>query len=125
LRATPEEPRVPEIRVVMAMAPPLLADMVGELLARERDIRLVGEVANVNDLPARVRETEADVVVMAAEDEALPPGCRALLTEFPELHVVTVEAGATKASLRCDGNPPLVFTELSPAHLLSAIRQRR
>ena len=116
---------MPEIRVVMAMAPPLLADMIGELLAAEHDIQLVAEVASEDDLPVAVRRASADVVVMAVNDEGLPVSCRALLAEFPDLRVVTVEAGATQASLRCDGNPPVVFTELSPAHLRSAIRQSR
>lgn len=111
-----------EIRVVVALASPLLADMIGELLAPEPDIRLVAEIRRESDLIAELHATPADVLVVAVDSASISRRCRELALEFPNLCVVSLEERATRARVQRGQESVIALEELSPAHLLAAIR---
>jgi hypothetical protein len=123
LGATPDGACVRKIRVVTVVTPPrLLPNIVSELLAEAPGIELVASAAGDDDLSSVVRQAMADVVVVAEDAAGLPLGCARLLTEFPRLRVVSIQAGATEGCVRRDGDRPLTLGELSLPRLLAAIR---
>jgi DNA-binding NarL/FixJ family response regulator len=78
-------------RVLVANRPKLMREVILAALADQPGIEIVGEVSNEAEIPAQVRATIPDLLVIALdENEQRPPICDRVLREHPELRVVAV-----------------------------------
>ena len=74
------------IRVLLALDPPLLREAVRCHLEREAGIEVVGEVQDPVDLLIAVEQFQADVVLHSWPTSEETPGvCTNLLLEYPDL----------------------------------------
>lgn len=79
------------IRVLVANHPRLMRDIVLTTFADQPDIEIVGEVADESDIPAKVKTTLPDFVVIALDQPGRRPDiCDTLLRECPGVHVIAV-----------------------------------
>ncbi len=86
-----------KIRVLLANRPRLMREVVREIIERQDDMEVVGEVLDPLDILMAVREAEVDAVILAlkgSEDTGL---CSHLLAEYPDLTIVA----PTRASSGC------------------------
>ncbi len=106
------------IRVVVGDVPRLLRDIIDEAITRERDMMLVR--AEGADLAALVRDSGADVAIVA--DDAPHRGARhrQALVEHPNLKIVVVTDDGRAARLL--EFRQRLMPDISPRALVEAIR---
>lgn len=83
------------IRVLIAMHPRLMRDVLATTFADQPDIEVVGEVEAVDDevIGAEVDRTAPDFLVISlGSKNARPPFCEALLRRRPSLGIIAVDA---------------------------------
>lgn len=79
------------IRVLVANRPRLNRELILSTFADQRDIEVVGEVADESDIFEKVGETRPDFVVIALDEPGERPAiCDALLRVHPEVRVIAV-----------------------------------
>ena len=114
------------IRVLVANHPRLMRDLVLTTFADQPDIEIVGEVAEESEIPASVKKTLPDFVVIALDQPGTRPHiCDVLLREHPRVHVIAVAPETNCvvyywASFEIHSND----IEASEEGILSAIRRK-
>lgn len=79
------------IRVLVANRPRLNRELILSTFSDQRDIEVVGEVADESDIFEKVGETRPDFVVIALDEPGERPAiCDALLRLHPEVRVIAV-----------------------------------
>ena len=79
------------IRVLVANRPRLNRELILSTFSDQRDIEVVGEVADESDIFEKVGETRPDFVVIALDEPGERPAiCDALLRVHPEVRVIAV-----------------------------------
>ena len=112
---------MPRIRVLLAELPGMLGDIIRKLLASEKDIEVVGEMA-AEELLEFMGQTRADVVILGLEDSELPAIGNQLFSEHPAVRVLGV-AGDGRSTFLYELRPYKVpLGEVSPKALVTAIR---
>ncbi len=85
-------------RVLLALESHILREILANLLAREGDIEVVGQVDDPIGLLVAVEETQADVVLHTFHDSPELPGIVThLLAEFPNVLVIGLSPDASEA----------------------------
>ena len=83
------------VRVLVANWPRLMRELVLSTLSEQAGIRVVGEAANEQDVPALVAETKPDFLLIALDETQKRPAlCDLLLREFPALRIIAVAPNA-------------------------------
>ena len=77
-----------EVRVLLAVEPPLLRDLLSHTIAEEPGMEVVGEVADGVGVLLAVARTGANVVVHSNIDNSLSSTCSHLFAEYPGLLVI-------------------------------------
>jgi DNA-binding transcriptional LysR family regulator len=111
------------IRVLLAVQPQVLCDLLAGLIQREPDIEVVGCVADPVDMLVAVRQSEADVVVTVSDDGELSGWHTLLFGEYPGLLVVTISADARCARVFRQEICSTPVSADTAQDLLSSIRQ--
>src|SRR6476660_4004808 len=76
------------IKVLLANDPLILREVVREIIARQPDMEVVGEILDPLGVLLAVKETEADVVVISLRDSEEPGLVSHLLAECPYVTVL-------------------------------------
>ncbi len=112
------------IRVLLASRPKMLSEVIADLIARQTDMEVVGEVLDPIELLLAARATSVDVVIVTPlEAEPEPRICRHLLLEHPHLRIVTMPAKGNTALLYRSDAPTQRIVEPSGEAIVAAIRQ--
>jgi chemotaxis response regulator CheB len=111
---------VPPIRVLLVDLPPLLREILGELLAAQPDLAVTA--ASGDGLRPPPGCTAPDVVVCGLEPESVPAR---LAEDYPAPDVIVVESDGGRAWLWRVERHRASLGELGPDSLLKAIRARR
>jgi len=112
---------MPPIRVAVASLPQLLRDIVVGALSSERDMELVGEAPGSQQLPRLVRESSADVAIVACERSEVGR-LGSLINRSPVTLLAIIDEGRRGALYEL--RPREVdLGELSPRVLVNAIRK--
>ncbi len=102
----------------------MLSDVVRNMLERQPDMEVIGEVLDPIELLLTVRARPVDVVIVTPLDsEGEPPICRHLLAEHPELKIVTLSAKGEAAYLFESGARKKRIDEPCEASILGTIRE--
>lgn len=110
---------MPPIRVLLVNLPPLLRDILGELLAAEPDVAVTAASGDGLRLPGG---SAPDVVLCGLEPDSVSAR---LAEDYPAPDVIVVEGDGDRAWL-CRLEPHRTsLGELGPDSLLKAIRTRR
>ena len=111
-----------QTRVVLAI-PPMLGDIVKGIVQDAPELNLVGEVDDAGDLVAATRSSNADFVIAGLQGSELSPACAALLDANSHIKVLAVSGDGSTAYLYELLPEVHALGELSPARLVSAIRE--
>ena len=113
-----------KIRVLLASRPKMLSDVVRNMIARQPDMEVVGEVLDPVELFFAAKAKSVDVVIVTPLDwEEEPSICRHLLAEHPQLKILTLPSNGEAAFLYESGRHKQRFDEPSELSILGAIRE--
>jgi hypothetical protein len=106
---------VPELRTVLVIAPPLLADLIRRVLTERIDVLIVPEIADPADIGDRLRELAPDFVIVG------PVGA------VPLLDAASMPSGTLVLSLSADlthilGPNPGDIAVFTPETLAACVR---
>jgi chemotaxis response regulator CheB len=91
---------LPPIRVVLACLPRLTRDLISRTLEDEPAVEVVNEETGAVRTPRQlIDETDADLVIVGAEEPGLLAECRELLDERAPLRVLAVSGDGREARL--------------------------
>ena len=114
-----------EIKVLLANSPRMLRESLKELIQRQDDMEVVGEVLDPLEVLLSVNEYDADVVVVSLPETLEDPGiCSHLLVEYPRLVILALSAGCEEAVLYSQCIRREALSGTSSDEILSAIRKR-
>jgi hypothetical protein len=111
---------VGKTRILLAVMPRMLADIVRNVIASQIDFELAGELLDTAGLAQAVSSKTADVLIVGGSVGS--DAVRRLLYQQPRLRIVTIETGGRQGAvleLRPHVGP---LGELSCATLVAAIR---
>jgi chemotaxis response regulator CheB len=112
-----------KIRILLANSRPrIMREVIRQLIRRQPDMEIVGEVLDLSALVRTAKDTAADVIIVALEDSvALGLGSQ-LLTECPDMIILELASQGDVAFMRqvCLGRREIA--EPSEANILSALR---
>ena len=82
--------------------PRMLRDILSALIVSQPDMTIVGEIGDVDDadaLAGTVGSARPDVVIVGLEQGEPPAVCTQLLSRFPQVKIIAVEARGRSAAL--------------------------
>jgi len=112
------------IRVLVANRPRLMRELILAVFADQPDIEIVGEVADDAEIPATVKQTNPDFLVIALDNPSERPAvCDTMLQIYPGMRIIAVAPNQNYsvhywASLDIHSNE----IEASEEGILSAVR---
>ena len=80
------------IRVLVAIYPRLMRELILTTFADQPDIEVVGEVTEESAIPAEVERTSPDFLVISLNNHLQRPAvCDAVLRRRPEMRIIAVD----------------------------------
>jgi DNA-binding NarL/FixJ family response regulator len=115
-----------KIKVLLAIRPRMIADVVRHLVERQPDMAVIGEVIDLTELLLTIRTSEAEVVIITSTDADGEPGiCSYLLAMYPQLKIMALSVKGDTAVLYASGSPQKQMDDVGEAAILGAIREFR
>jgi len=112
-------------RVILANQPRLLRSLLRRVLRKTEDIDVVGEVTDLNNLPPKLDQTDAQwVIVSLWRNGDFPEVFRSLMVEHPALCLLGLAADGSRAIIRCPGSTELAVSNISLESLFATLRSR-
>lgn len=112
-----------KIKVLLASRPKMLSDVIRNMLERQPDMEVIGEVLDPIELLLTAKARPVDVVIVTPLDaEGEPSICRHLLGEQPRLKIITLQANGEIAFLHESNSRKKRIAEPSEASILGTIR---
>jgi DNA-binding NarL/FixJ family response regulator len=113
-----------KIKVLLASRPKMLSEVIRNMLERQPDMEVVGEVLDPIELLLTTRARPVDVVIVTPLDsEGEPKICRHLLAEHPQLKIVALSSEGEAAFLYESNSRQQLIAEPSEQSILGAIRE--
>jgi DNA-binding NarL/FixJ family response regulator len=113
-----------KIKVLLASRPKMLSDVIRNMVERQPDMEVAGEVLDPIELLLAVRAMKVDVVIVTPLDsDGESRICRLMLAEHPQLKIVTMSAKDDMAFLYESGASKKRIDEPSEPSILGAIRE--
>lgn len=110
------------IRILLGGMPPLLHDIVSDLVGRQDDMHIVGEMDADGSLQSSVRRYDADVVILGVATSDVPVDVQDLVYEQRGTKVLAVESDGRHAWLYELRPHQVRIGEVSPKMLIDTIR---
>ena len=115
-----------KIQIMFSSRPKLLSEVIRNLIERQSDMRVVGEVIDPIELIFALRSTPVDVVIISpVEAKGDPRICSQLLKEHPQLRILILTERSGIAYIYQTGRVRERFEKPSEDTILSAIRQSK
>ncbi len=115
--------RVKKIRILLAIRPRMMREILKTLFERQEDMEVVGEVLAPVELLVAVREMEADTVVLALRDFEKLGVHSNLLAEFPNVTILALASKGEAAFIEQLCHRRLEIANPSKDTILNALRQ--
>jgi DNA-binding NarL/FixJ family response regulator len=114
---------VNKAKILLSSRPKLVSDVIRDLIDRQPDMEVVGEVIDPIELLRVAGETAVDVVIVTPiGTDAEPRICHHLLVGFPDLKVVALSERGDAAFLYQTEKPRLRIDDPTTESILGAIR---
>ena len=110
------------IGILLANRPRLRREVLRNIIERQSDICILGEVFNPIDLLATVGETEADAVIVTFKNSEGPALCTHLLAEYPSLTILGLSSKGESAFIEQLSPQRREIIDPSETSVLSALR---
>jgi DNA-binding NarL/FixJ family response regulator len=115
-----------KIKVLLAIRPGMIAEVVRHLVAQQPDMAVIGEVMDLTELLPAIRTTGAEVVILTPADSDREPGIGSyLLATYPQLKIMALSAKGDTAVLYQSSSPQKQMADVGEAAILGAIREFR
>ncbi|MGH7453732.1 MAG: hypothetical protein ACRENG_20450 [bacterium] len=115
-----------KLKVLLAIQPKMLSEVIRNMIARQPDMEVVGELLEPTEFLVAVRTTPVDVIIVTPLDaEEEPRICRYLLTEHPQVKIITLSAKGDAAFLYELGVRKERIDQPSKPLILGAIRESK
>ena len=112
-----------KIKVLLAIRPRMLSEVVRHTVARQPDMEVVRELINPIGLRLAIRATAAEVVITTPGDSERESGLgSSLLVAYPQLKIMALSATGDTAFLYEAGSPKQRLDDVGEESLLGAIR---
>ena len=113
-----------KITVMLASRPKLLSEIIRNMIERQPDMKVVGEVLDPLQLLLSFKQSPVDVVIITPlKANGVPKICKLLLLEYPLLKIVTQSVKGENIYLYQSGRSKLRIDEPFEQSILSAIRE--
>ena len=113
-----------KIKVVLAIRPRMLSEVVRHAVERQPDMEVVSELIDPIGLLLALRATEAEVVITTTGDSDREPGIgSSLRAAYPRLKIVALSAMGDTAFLYESGSPKQRIDDVGEESMLGAIRE--
>jgi DNA-binding NarL/FixJ family response regulator len=113
-----------KIKVMLASRPKILSDVIRNIIERQTDMVVVGDVIDPIRLLFAIRAIAVDVVIMTPiKANGEPKICTHLLAEHSKLKLLTLSAKGDAAYLYQNGSPKLRINDPTEGAILGAIRE--
>lgn len=112
------------VRVLVGLRPRILDDLLKKVIERQPDMEVVGEFLDPVDLLLKVRELDANIVLLNLPDSDEDPGiCSHLLEEYPSLWIIAVSPARDVAYLYRKVEAKETIPGASESEIIAAIRR--
>jgi DNA-binding NarL/FixJ family response regulator len=113
-----------KIRVLLANRPRMVRALVREMIERQLDMEVVGEILDPLDVISSVQETEADIVVVAINNNSEAQELRRrLLAQCPNIAILALSLSGDIAFIEQLRPQRREMVDPSEATILHALRQ--
>ena len=113
-----------KIKVMLASRPKILSDIIRNIIERQDDMTVIGDVIDPIKLLFAVKEIAVDVVIITPiKANGEPKICTHLLAEHPHLILLTLSAEGEAAYLYQTELPKLRIEDPSGPLVIVAIRE--
>lgn len=110
------------IKVLLAIRPQLLAEVVRHFVTQQPDMVVVGEVADPNNFLLAIGVTEAEVVIMTSADLDREVW-RDLWAVYPQLRIMVLSVDGDTAVLYESGSRQKYINDVGEASILSVLHE--
>jgi DNA-binding NarL/FixJ family response regulator len=112
-----------KIRIILANYPRIMRELVREIIQRQPDMEIVGEIVDPLHVLLAARETRAEAVIVALKNSEDPGLISHLLAECPSLTILGLASQGDDAFIvqMCPQRTEII--DSSVANILSALRQ--
>jgi DNA-binding NarL/FixJ family response regulator len=108
-------------RILIVSMPEMLMEMIAQIIAREPEFVIVGEIAECPDLTSAVRRSHADLVIVGQLSLAGANVPAALSSNYPA-KILTITENGRNATLNELRPHREVLVDISAVSLVAAIR---
>ena len=113
-----------KIKVMLASRPKMISDVIQNIIERQPDMMMVGEVIDPIKLLYATQETLVDVVIVTPlRANGEPKICSHLLAEHPDLKIIVLMAEGKAAFLYESGSKKKHIEEPSADTIVGIIRE--
>lgn len=113
-----------KIKVLLAIRPRMLSEVIKHTVERQPDMEVVGELIDPSGLLRALRATEAEVVIITLVDSDREPELgSSLLAAYPRLKIIALSERGDTAVLYQAGAPKQRIDDVGEESLLGAIRE--
>jgi DNA-binding NarL/FixJ family response regulator len=111
------------VRIILDGMPGMLRAMIKEIIAADAACSIVAETDDENGLSKKLKQSGADVVIIAPGSNAVGAGHYLdLLREYPRTRVLAIATSGRRAFIHELRPCVTEISELSPESLLAALR---
>ena len=115
---------MPKINVMFSSRPKLLSEVIENLIERQPDMEVVGEVVDPIELIFALRKTPVDVVIITPlKANGEPRICLQLLKENPQLKILMLTGKSESVYIYQSGSHKKLIERPSEQSILGAIRE--
>ncbi len=114
------------INVMFSSRPKLLSEIIRNLIERQPDMKVVGEVVDPIELIFALRKTPTDVVIITPmKANGIPRVCSQLLKEHPRLRILTLTLEGEAVYIYQSGSRRACIEKPTEQMILGVIREIR
>ena len=117
---------MPQINVMLSSRPKLLSEVMQNLIERQPDMKLVGEVVDPIELLFVLKSTPADIVIITPlKTNGDPRICGQLLKEHPHLRILILTQNSEAVYIYQSGSEKVRIEKPSKQTILDIIMKTR
>lgn len=112
-------------RIILANDQRLLREMFRRVIRKIPDFKVVGEIADLGELPGMIEQLEPQwVLVSLNQDGKLPQALCSLLADYPKVRLLAMDADGSEVKIKWVETHEEDLKDLSLGALVEALRSQ-